>query len=45
MLRELLPGALAARCAVGAHDLTGLEDLFQPAQVIVELLVGLRRAI
>jgi len=40
MLRELLARALAARSAVGAHHLTGFDDLFEAAQIVVKLLVG-----
>src|SRR5919109_4761465 len=39
MLRELPPGALAARRPFRAHPLAGLDDLLEPAQVVVELLV------
>ena len=40
MLRELVAGLLAAGCVVGADDLAGFDDQFEPAQVVVELLVG-----
>src|ERR1700722_19869647 len=39
MLRELLAGALAPGRAVRPDHLTGLDDLLEPAQVVVELLV------
>src|SRR4051812_26384705 len=35
------PGLLAPRCAVAADHLAGLQDLLEPAQVVVELLGGL----
>src|SRR3954470_7691480 len=41
MLRELVARPLAARSAVGAHDLAGLHDLLEPAQVVIELLMRL----
>src|ERR1700684_1229748 len=39
MLREFPPGALAPRRPFRPDDLAGLDDLLEPAQVIVELLM------
>src|SRR5918998_5892363 len=38
MLRELLPTLLPAGSAIRAHDLSRLNHLFEPAEVVVEVL-------